>query len=417
MAEDREKFSQFIKENNIKQPNNATATSEEEAIEKAKEIGYPVLVRPSYVLGGRAMRIVYNESELRIYMNEAVSVSHNSPVLIDQFLDRAIEVDVDAICDGKDVYIGGIMQHIEEAGIHSGDSACSLPSVSLSDAILAKIEKQTQQIALNLGVVGLMNIQYAIYQDDVYMIEVNPRASRTVPFVSKATGIPMAKVATRVMFQGNLREALKFYDKFNMVTEENGLLKPKKLNHVAVKEAVFPFNKLQGADLILGPEMKSTGEVMGISKNFPASFAKSQIASANVLPKNGAVFISLVDIDKSFAKEIGTKFEALGFKVVATGGTHKALQDAGVNAEFVYKISEGRPNIEDKLKNGDIALVINTSDNKSSKDDAKKIRQAVLRFKIPYFTTVAAAAAATTAIEYIQDKSALEPRALQDYLN
>jgi len=417
MAEDREKFSKFITENNIKQPNNATATSEEEAIEKAKEIGYPVLVRPSYVLGGRAMRIVYNESELRTYMNEAVSVSHNSPVLIDQFLDRAIEVDVDAICDGKEVYIGGIMQHIEEAGIHSGDSACSLPSISLSDAILEKIESQTKQIALNLGVVGLMNIQYAIYQDDVYMIEVNPRASRTVPFVSKATGIPMAKVATRVMFQGNLREALSFYDKFDVVREGNGILKPKKFDHVAVKEAVFPFNKLQGADLILGPEMKSTGEVMGISKNFPASFAKSQIASSNVLPKSGAVFISLVDIDKSFAKEIGTKFEALGFKVIATGGTHKALRDAGVDAEFVYKISEGRPNIEDKLKNGDIALVINTSDNKSSKDDAKKIRQAVLRFKIPYFTTVAAAAAAATAIEYIQDKSALEPRALQDYLN
>ena len=417
MAEDREKFSKFITENNIKQPNNATATSEEEAIEKAKEIGYPILVRPSYVLGGRAMRIVYNESELRTYMNEAVSVSHNSPVLIDQFLDRAIEVDVDAICDGKEVYIGGIMQHIEEAGIHSGDSACSLPSISLSDAILAKIEAQTKQIALNLGVVGLMNIQYAIYQDDVYMIEVNPRASRTVPFVSKATGIPMAKVATRVMFQGNLREALSFYDKFDVVREENGILKAKKFDHVAVKEAVFPFNKLQGADLILGPEMKSTGEVMGISKNFPASFAKSQIASSNVLPKEGSVFISLVDIDKSFAKEIGTKFEALGFKVIATGGTHKALQEAGVNAEFVYKISEGRPNIEDKLKNGEIALVINTSDNKSSKDDAKKIRQAVLRFKIPYFTTVSAAAAATTAIEYIQDKSALEPRALQDYLN
>ncbi len=417
MAEDREKFSQFIKENNIKQPNNATATSEEEAIERAKEIGYPVLVRPSYVLGGRAMRIVYNESELRTYMNEAVSVSHNSPVLIDQFLDRAIEVDVDAICDGKEVYVGGIMQHIEEAGIHSGDSACSLPSISLSDELLTKIESQTKQIALNLGVVGLMNIQYAIYQDDVYMIEVNPRASRTVPFVSKATGIPMAKVATRVMYQGNLREALSFYDKFDVIREGNGILKPKKFDHVAVKEAVFPFNKLQGADLILGPEMKSTGEVMGISRNFPASFAKSQIASSNVLPKSGTVFISLVDIDKSFAKEIGTKFEALGFKVVATGGTHKALQDAGVNAEFVYKISEGRPNIEDKLKNGDIALVINTSDNKSSKDDAKKIRQAVLRFHIPYFTTVSAAAAATTAIEYIQDKSALEPRALQDYLN
>ncbi|MDD3323549.1 MAG: carbamoyl-phosphate synthase large subunit [Sulfurospirillaceae bacterium] len=416
MAEDREKFSKFITENNIKQPNNATAVSENEAIEKAKEISYPVLVRPSYVLGGRAMRIVYNESELRTYMEEAVSVSHNSPVLLDQFLDRAIEVDVDAICDGKEVYIGGIMQHIEEAGIHSGDSACSLPSVSLSDALLSKIETQTKQIALNLGVVGLMNIQYAIYQDDVYMIEVNPRASRTVPFVSKATGIPMAKVATRVMYQGNLREALSFYDKFDVVREGNGILKPKKMNHVAVKEAVFPFNKLQGADLILGPEMKSTGEVMGISSSFAVSFAKSQIASQNVLPKSGTVFISLTDIDKSFAKSIGAKFEKLGFKVLATGGTHKALKDAGVNAEFVYKISEGRPNIEDKLKNGEVSLVINTSDNKSSKDDAKKIRQSVLRFKIPYFTTISAAAAAAESIEYVQDDSAIEPKALQDYL-
>ena len=416
MAEDREKFSKFIKENNIKQPDNATATSEEEAIEKAKEIGYPVLVRPSYVLGGRAMRIVYDEAELRVYMNEAVSVSHNSPVLLDQFLDRAIEIDVDAICDGKDVYIGGIMQHIEEAGIHSGDSACSLPAVSLSDYIIKKVETQTKTIALNLGVVGLMNIQYAIYQDDVYMIEVNPRASRTVPFVSKATGIPMAKVATRVMFQGDLKEALHFYDKFNVVYEEDGIYKAKSKGHVAVKEAVFPFNKLQGADLILGPEMKSTGEVMGISNSFATSFAKSQIASNNILPTSGTVFISLTDIDKAYAKDIGVGFEKLGFKVLATGGTHKALQMAGVNAEFVYKISEGRPNIEDKLKNGDVALVINTSDAKSSKDDAKKIRQSVLRFKIPYFTTLAAATAAVASLTDSEAESAFVPKALQDYL-
>ena len=416
MAEDREKFSKFIKQNNIKQPDNATATSEEEAIEKAKEIGYPVLVRPSYVLGGRAMRIVYNESELRQYMNEAVSVSHNSPVLLDQFLDRAIELDVDAISDGKDVYIGGIMQHIEEAGIHSGDSACSLPAVSLSESLLKKVEAQTAQIALNLGVIGLMNIQYAIYKDDVYMIEVNPRASRTVPFVSKATGVPMAKVATRVMFQGDLREALRFYDKFNVVYEENGILKAKNKGHVAVKEAVFPFNKLQGADLILGPEMKSTGEVMGISDSFATSFAKSQIASNNILPSSGTVFISLTDIDKAYAKDIGAGFAALGFHILATGGTHKALAMAGVEAEFVYKISEGRPNIEDKLKNGEVALVINTSDAKSSKDDAKKIRQAVLRFKIPYFTTLAAATAAVESLKGAEEESALKPKALQDYL-
>jgi carbamoyl-phosphate synthase large subunit len=416
IAEDREKFSRFIKENSINQPQNATALSEEEAIEKAAVIGYPVLVRPSYVLGGRAMRIVYNESELKLYMKEAVNVSHQSPVLIDQFLDRAIELDVDAISDGKDVYIGGIMQHIEEAGIHSGDSACSLPAVSLSPQIVKKVEQQTKQIAINLGVVGLMNIQYAIYQDDIYMIEVNPRASRTVPFVSKATGVPMAKVATRVMYQGNLKEALGFYDKFGVVYEEEGILKAKIKNHVAVKEAVFPFNRLQGADTILGPEMKSTGEVMGISGSFADSFAKSQIAAGNVLPKEGIVFLSLTDADKIFIKKLGESFKKIGFSIIATGGTHKALIDAGIDAEFVYKISEGRPNIEDRLKNKDVALVINTSDNKSSKDDAKKIRQSVLRLNIPYFTTVSEAFVAIEAIANLQKGGALEPKALQEYL-
>jgi carbamoyl-phosphate synthase large subunit len=405
-----------LRKYDIKQPDNATAVSEKAALEKAAKIGYPVLVRPSYVLGGGAMRTVYSEEELRTYMEEAVSVSHNSPVLLDKFLDHAIELDVDAICDGTEVYIGGIMQHIEEAGIHSGDSACSLPAISLSETLRREVEAQTKTIALNLGVVGLMNIQYAIYQDQLYMIEVNPRASRTVPFVSKATGIPMAKVATRVMFQGDLREALAYYDTFKVIYEEEGILKPKMKGHVAVKEAVFPFNKLQGADLILGPEMKSTGEVMGISDSFAISFAKSQIASFNNLPKQGTVFISLTDVDKAYAKEMGQRFKELGFSILATSGTHKILQDAGIEAEFVYKISEGRPNVEDKLKNKDIDLVINTSDNKSSKDDAKKIRQSVLRFKIPYFTTIAAALAATQAIEAIQNESAHEPKALQDYL-
>ena len=415
-AEDREKFSRFLKENDINQPNNATAKSKEEAVKHAKEIGYPVLVRPSYVLGGRAMRTVYNEEELNKYMQEAVNVSHNSPVLLDQFLDRAIELDVDAVCDGKDVYIGGIMQHIEEAGIHSGDSACSLPTVSLSDRLIKKVEDQTRKIALNLGVIGLMNIQYAIYRDDLYMIEVNPRASRTVPFVSKATGIPLAKVATRVMYQGDLKEALSFYDKYNVVEEVGDILKPRLKGHVSVKEAVFPFNKLIGADLILGPEMKSTGEVMGISDSFATSFAKAQIASGNMIPASGTVFLSLTDEDKVHAKEIGAEFERLGFKILATGGTHGILVESGVNSEFVHKISEGRPNIEDKLKNGDVSLVINTSDEKSSKDDAKKIRQSVLRFNIPYFTTIAAARAASSSIEHIEDGSALEPKALQDYL-
>jgi len=418
LAEDRKKFSKFIEDLGLKQPKNSTATTKEEAIKEALEIGYPVLVRPSYVLGGRAMRIVYNEEELKKYMDEAVLVSEDSPVLIDKFLDRAIEIDVDAICDQESVYIGGIMQHIEEAGIHSGDSACSLPPVSLKEEIVKEVVSQTKKMALNLGVKGLLNIQFAVYKDEVYVIEVNPRASRTVPFVSKVTSIPLAKVATRVMYKGDLKEALSFYDKYKIVhfDEEEGVFKPRIKNHVAVKEAVFPFNKLHGADLILGPEMKSTGEVMGISDTFALSFAKSQFSSNNILPTSGVVFISLTDMDKVFAKEIGEGFKEAGFKIVATAGTHKALTNAGIEAEFVYKISEGRPNIEDRIKNMEIDLVVNTSDNKSSKDDARKIRQAVLRFNIPYFTTIAAANVAIEAIKKLKEQEALEPKALQDYL-
>ncbi len=418
VAEDREKFSEFAEKNGLKQPNNATAVTKEDALKKAEAIGYPVLVRPSYVLGGRAMRIVYSEDELNEYMNEAVSVSNDSPVLIDKFLDRAIEIDVDAISDNKDVYLGAIMQHIEEAGVHSGDSSCSLPAVSLSQEILKEVEEQTRKIALNLGVVGLLNIQFAIYKDEVYIIEVNPRASRTVPFVSKATGIPLAKVATKVMFEGDLKDALKFYDKNGIVYKENGIYKPQIKNHISVKEAVFPFNKLTGADLILSPEMKSTGEVMGISENFAISFAKGQFASGNILPKSGTVFISLSDIDKEFAGVIGKGFSELGFDIVATSGTHKALESAGVEAEFVYKISEGRPNIQDKMKNNEIALVINTSDNKSSKNDAKEIRRTVIKLNIPYFTTIAAATVAVESIKELQNSNAVfAPKALQDYLS
>ncbi len=418
LAEDRKKFSKFIEENGLKQPSNATVFTKEEAIKTASSIGYPVLVRPSYVLGGRAMRIVYNEDELRKYMDEAVKVSEESPVLIDKFLDRAIEIDVDAVSDKNEVYIGGIMQHIEEAGIHSGDSACALPPISLSLEILNEVITQTKKIALGLGVKGLLNIQYAVYRNEVYVIEVNPRASRTVPFVSKVTSIPLAKVATRVMYKGDLKEALSFYDKYKITyfDEDLGVYRAKIKNHVAVKEAVFPFNKLYGADLILGPEMKSTGEVMGISDTFALSFAKSQLASNNALPTKGVVFISLTDIDKCFARDIGKGFLEAGFKIVATAGTHKALKEAGIESEFVYKISEGRPNIEDKIKNLEIDLVVNTSDNKSSKDDARKIRQSVLRFNIPYFTTIAAANAAIEAIKRLKKEQKIEPKALQDYL-
>jgi len=363
------------------------------------------------------MRIVYSDEDLSQYMDEAVSVSNDSPVLLDKFLDRAIEVDVDAICDGKDMYLGAIMQHIEEAGIHSGDSACSLPPLSISKELQDEIAQKTKEIALGLGVVGLMNIQFAIYQNEIYMIEVNPRASRTVPFVSKATGIPMAKVATRVMWQGNLREALKFYDKFGVLTEENGILKPAIKSHVCVKEAVFPFKKLSGADVILSPEMKSTGEVMGISPNFGLSFAKSQIASFNTIPTSGKVFISLMDLDKEFACEIAKDFIELGFEIVATGGTHKILEAGGINSQKVLKISEGRPNIEDSIRNNDISIVINTSDTVSSKDDAKIIRQRVIALGIPYFTTIAAVKAAILAIKELKQSDCLEIKALQDYLS
>ena len=417
LAEDREKFSAFIKSINLKQPDNATAVTKEQALKIANEINYPVLVRPSYVLGGRAMRIVYGDDELSQYMDEAVSVSHDSPVLIDKFLDRAIEVDVDAISDQSEVYVGAIMQHIEEAGIHSGDSACTLPPISLSKKIQQEIELKTKDIALGLNIKGLLNIQFAVYQDEIYMIEVNPRASRTVPFVSKATGIPMAKVATRVMYQGDLKEALSFYDNYSVVYSENGVLKPKIKGHVCVKEAVFPFKKLSGADLILGPEMKSTGEVMGISDSFALSFAKSQLASDNTLPLKGTAFISLSDVDKEFAKEIGEKFTNLGFELIATDGTHKALQSAEIVSQKVLKISEGRPNIEDKIRNNNVQLVINTSDSSDTKDDAKQIRQSVLRINVPYFTTIAAASAAAEAIGVLKSgDSALEPKAIQDYL-
>jgi carbamoyl-phosphate synthase large subunit len=362
------------------------------------------------------MRFVYSTEELKQYMDEAVSVSNDAPVLIDKFLDRAIELDVDCICDGKEVYIGGIMQHIEEAGVHSGDSACSLPPISIDDALIKELETKTKDMALGLGVVGLMNTQYAIHKGEIYLIEVNPRASRTVPFVSKATGMPLAKVATRVMWGESLRDALAVYDK-DIVSEENGVLKPKLKGHVAVKEAVFPFNKLSGADLLLSPEMKSTGEVMGISDNFGMAFAKSQSAAKNSLPSEGKVFISLCDLDKEFAPSIAKGLTDNGFTVVATGGTHKIISDAGIECEKVLKISEGRPNITDLLTNGDIAMAINTSEAKeNSKEDGKNIRRTVLKENVPYFTTVAAANAAVEAIKVLKTEDVSTPKSIQEFL-
>ena len=417
LAEDRKKFSAFVENIGLLQPENGTAVVVSEAIEIAEKIGYPVLVRPSFVLGGRGMRIVYSTDELKQYMDEAVSVSNDAPVLIDKFLDRAIELDVDCICDGKEVYIGGIMQHIEEAGIHSGDSACSLPPISISEDLIKQLETKTKEMALGLGVVGLMNTQYAIHKGEIYLIEVNPRASRTVPFVSKATGMPLAKVATRVMWGETLRDALAVYDK-DIVTEGNGVLKPKLKGHVAVKEAVFPFNKLTGADLLLSPEMKSTGEVMGISDNFGMAFAKSQSAAKNNLPKAGKVFISLCDLDKEFAPSIAKGLTENGFTIVATGGTYNIINEAGIECEKVLKVSEGRPNITDLLANSDIAMAINTSEAKeSSKDDGKEIRRSVLKMNVPYFTTVAAANAAVEAIRVLKTNDVSTPKSIQEFLN
>jgi carbamoyl-phosphate synthase large subunit len=416
LAEDRDKFMTFVEKAELLQPDNGTAVTLDQALTIANRVGYPVLVRPSFVLGGRGMKTVYSDAELTEYMDEAVSVSNDAPVLIDKFLDRAIELDVDCITDGKNVYIGGVMQHIEEAGIHSGDSACSLPPISLDPAIIEEVEQKTKNMALELGVKGLMNTQYAVHQGKIYLIEVNPRASRTVPFVSKATGIPLAKVATRVMWGQELKEALAVYDK-DIVIEENGILKPQLKDHVAVKEAVFPFNKLSGADTILGPEMKSTGEVMGISSSFGAAFAKAQAGAKNDLPKDGGkVFISLADLDKEFAPKIASELKDLGFDIVATGGTYNTIIEAGIACEKVLKVSEGRPNIVDSLMNEEIVMAINTSDGKeSSKEDGIKIRRTVLSVNAPYVTTVAAAVSSIEAIKVLKNKE-MEPKSIQEFL-
>jgi len=416
LAEDREQFSDFVNKHGLKQPANGLARTKEESYIIAEKLGYPVLVRPSFVLGGRGMRIVYSEDELRQYMDLAISVSNEAPVLVDKFLDQAIELDVDCISDGKEVYIGSVMQHIEEAGIHSGDSACSLPPVNLTQEMIDKVEAQTKTIALGLQVIGLMNVQYAIYQDEIYLIEVNPRASRTVPFVSKATGMPLAKVATRVMMGEKLVDALAYYDKYDIVEEINGLRRPRLKGHVSVKEAVFPFHKLYGADLVLSPEMKSTGEVMGISSNFGVSFAKAQISAGNKIPTTGTCFLSFVDTDKEHAPEIGRGLVKHGFKLVATKGTQEVLTNAGIECQRVLKISEGRPNIEDSMKNDEIAMAINTSDNNTSKKDAVVIRQEVLKRSIPYFTTLSAARATILALDEMNNEKWSSSTALQDFL-
>ncbi len=387
LAEDRERFQQMMIKLDILQPPNTIASSIDDAKKAATEVGFPLVVRPSYVLGGRAMEIVYNDEELMRYMSEAVSVSNDSPVLLDKFLDEAIEVDVDAICDGKDVFIGGIMQHIEQAGVHSGDSACSLPPYDLDEEIQDELRKQVKKMAIEMGVIGLMNTQFAIQGRKVYILEVNPRASRTVPFVSKAIGLPLAKIAARCMAGKSL--------------VEQGVTAERIPGYYSVKEAVFPFVKFLGVDPILGPEMKSTGEVMGVGETFGEAYLKSLMAAGVIIPTGGTAFVSVRNADKPGALLVGKQLVELGFKILATGGTAKILQEAGVACERINKVMEGRPHIVDLIKNDQIDFIVNTTEGKKAIADSFTIRREALQHKVSYTTTVAAASATCLAIQKI----------------
>jgi carbamoyl-phosphate synthase large subunit len=405
LAEDRERFQQLLISLDLKQPPNGLARSKEAAAEVANRIGFPVVIRPSYVLGGRAMEIVHDHAGLTRYIDQAVKVSGDSPVLIDRYLQDAIEVDVDVLADGETVYVAGIMEHIEEAGIHSGDSACALPPYSLKPEVIAELGRQAEALAKALGVIGLMNVQFAITNDGtadaIYILEVNPRASRTVPFVAKATGVPVAKIAARLMVGEKLAD-------FGLTH--------KPLGHTAVKEAVFPFNRFPGVDVILGPEMRSTGEVMGLDADFALAFAKAQLGAGVTLPQSGTVFISVKDHDKPMMVPVARKLVELGFQIVATGNTQRHFQAEGIAAARINKVLEGQPHIVDAMIDGEIKLVINTTEGAQAIADSFSLRRTALTNSIPYYTTVAGARAAVTAIEAMR-RGPLEVAPLQSYLS
>jgi len=396
IAEDRERFQALVRRLALKQPANATARTEEQAVQLAREVGFPLVVRPSYVLGGRAMEVVFGEDDLRSYVSQAVEVSNDSPVLLDRFLDVAIEVDVDAVCDGEEVLIGGIMEHIEQAGVHSGDSSCTLPPTSLSAETQAELREQTRKLARALNVIGLMNVQFAIQAGVIYVLEVNPRASRTVPFVSKATGLPLAKIAARVMTGRKLRQLG---------------LSERVPGYFSVKEAVFPFIKFPEADPILGPEMKSTGEVMGTGRTFGEAYAKAQTASGVVLPRQGVCFISVRDRDKPGAVELARRLIERGFELVATTGTAQALTAAGVTCRRINKVREGRPHIVDMIKNDEIDLIVNTTEGKQAIRESNSIRREAVRRRVTYYTTLAAGLATCEALDHLDE---VEVNRLQD---
>jgi len=389
LAEDRERFQSLVQSLGLKQPPNRTATSKQQALALGSEVGYPLVVRPSYVLGGRAMEIVHSDEDLAAYMDAAINVSNASPVLLDRFLDLATEVDVDCICDGERVFIGGVMEHIEQAGVHSGDSGCSLPPFSLTPEIQKIMEEQVIKLAKGLKVVGLMNTQFAIQGNVVYLLEVNPRASRTAPFVSKAIGVPLAKIAAKVMVGESLAA--------------QGYVNQRIPEYFSVKEAVFPFIKFPGADPILGPEMKSTGEVMGVGRSFGEAYAKAQLASGVILPRGGVALLSVRERDKKGVVELAKLLTNMGFDLVATHGTAKTLAKAGVSCRRANKVREGRPHIVDMIKNGEIDLIVNTTEGKQAINESHSIRAEAVRKAVTYYTTLGAAVATCRAIEHLDD--------------